>query len=188
MAESPALISPAEWCGEAWPGIPEDRHKTGPDWFPLSLWKNWVIERYRDPPNSRGGGSCVTRQIYQQAHTWLQTLRRAGAPRVGIRGRRFQMPSATAVRRKYAKKVILSRELCRDPQVIVAHQPNAGTGSGGCGLMCMPQLLAAARAGAGIPAHFLKDLDELLSLADRVAVLYRGRLFPQQSPTQNHKR
>jgi simple sugar transport system ATP-binding protein len=171
------LISPAEMVRQGMARIPEDRHKTGLIGS-LSLWENWVIERYRDPEFSRWG-ILRHRQIYQQAHTWLQTYDVRGLQR-GDPWRALQMP-VQLLSGGNMQKVILSRELCRDPQVIVAHQPTRGLDLGAVAYV-HAQLLAAARAGAGI-LLISEDLDELLSLADRVAVLYRGRLSPA-IPTQ----
>ena len=171
------LISPAEMVRHGMARIPEDRHKTGLIGS-LSLWENWVIERYRDPEFSRWG-ILRHRQIYQQAHTWLQTYDvrglQSGDPRQAL-----QMP-VQLLSGGNMQKVILARELCRDPQVIVAHQPTRGLDLGAVAYV-HAQLLAAARAGAGI-LLISEDLEELLSLTDRIAVLYRGQLSPAV-PTQ----
>jgi ABC-type uncharacterized transport system ATPase subunit len=171
------LISPAEMVRHGMARIPEDRHKTGLIGS-LSLWENWVIERYRDPEFA-WWGVLRHRHIYQQAHTWLQTYDVRGLQSRDPR-QALQMP-VQLLSGGNMQKVILARELCRDPQVIVAHQPTRGLDLGAVAYV-HAQLLAAARAGAGI-LLISEDLDELLSLADRVAVLYRGQLSPAV-PTQ----
>ncbi|MEN9229317.1 MAG: ABC transporter ATP-binding protein [Thermostichus sp. DG02_5_bins_236] len=169
------VSSPALMVQQGMARIPEDRHKTGLIGS-LTLWENWVAERYRDPEFCCWG-FLRHRQIYRQAQTWLQAfdVRSPGDPRQGL-----QMP-VQVLSGGNMQKVILSRVLCRDPQVIVAHQPTRGLDLGAVAYV-HKQLLAAAQRGAGI-LLISEDLDELLSLADRVAVLYRGQLSAA-TPTQ----
>jgi simple sugar transport system ATP-binding protein len=72
------------------------------------------------------------------------------------------------------QKLILGRELEREPVFILADQPTRGLDVGAVADVHR-RLLAARAHGAGI-LLISEDLDELLVLADRVAVLYRGRL------------
>jgi len=74
------------------------------------------------------------------------------------------------------QKLILARALSRGPKLILANQPVRGLDEGAIAYV-HEQLLAARRGGAGI-LLITEDLDELLALADRVAVIYRGRLSP----------
>ena len=72
------------------------------------------------------------------------------------------------------QKLILARVLERGPRVILANQPTRGLDVGAVASV-HERLLAARRRGAGV-LLISEDLDELLALADRIAVLYRGRL------------
>jgi general nucleoside transport system ATP-binding protein len=81
------------------------------------------------------------------------------------------------------QKVILARELSREPRVIVAAQPTRGLDIGAT-IYVHERLLAerarslrdAQRAGAAI-LLISEDLDEILALADRIAVIYEGRIM-----------
>lgn len=72
------------------------------------------------------------------------------------------------------QKVILARALARRPQVIVAAQPTRGLDVGATEYV-HEQLLLQKAAGAGV-LLVSEDLDEVLALADRIAVMYEGRI------------
>lgn len=74
-----------------------------------------------------------------------------------------------------AQKVILARELTRNHQVILAAQPTRGVDIGATEFV-HAQLLARRDAGAGI-LLISTELDEVLSLSDRIAVLYEGQVL-----------
>ena len=73
------------------------------------------------------------------------------------------------------QKAVLARELTLDPLVaLVAAQPTRGLDVSAVEAVYR-QIRAAARRGVGV-LLISSELDELLAVADRVAVLYRGRL------------
>jgi general nucleoside transport system ATP-binding protein len=72
------------------------------------------------------------------------------------------------------QKVLLARVLSRDPRVIVAAQPTRGLDVGSTEFV-RGQLRAARDAGAAV-VLISEDLDEILALADRVVVMYEGRI------------
>ncbi|KAM3100979.1 ABC transporter ATP-binding protein [Phormidesmis sp. 146-12] len=73
-----------------------------------------------------------------------------------------------------AQKVVLARELTRDHQVLLAAQPTRGLDIGATEFV-HAQLLARRDAGTAI-LLISTELDEILSLSDRVAVLYEGAI------------
>jgi ABC-type uncharacterized transport system ATPase subunit len=72
------------------------------------------------------------------------------------------------------QKVVLARALSAEPRVVLASQPTRGLDVANTARVHQ-QLLDARRRGAGI-LLISEDLDELLALSDRIAVIYRGRL------------
>jgi ABC-type uncharacterized transport system ATPase subunit len=78
------------------------------------------------------------------------------------------------------QKVILARELDRRPRTIVAAEPTRGLDFEATAFV-HAQLRAAAAAGADI-LLITSDLDEAFALADRLQVIYRGRLSEAMSP------
>jgi ABC-type uncharacterized transport system ATPase subunit len=73
------------------------------------------------------------------------------------------------------QKVVLARELSRSPAVVVAENPTRGLDIRAAGEV-RRQLREAAARGAAVLFHS-SDLDEVLSLADRVIVASRGALL-----------
>jgi simple sugar transport system ATP-binding protein len=73
------------------------------------------------------------------------------------------------------QKVVLARELSRHPRVILAAQPTRGLDIGATEYV-REQLLEQRRQGAAIML-ISEDLDEILALSDRIAVLYEGQIM-----------
>ena len=73
------------------------------------------------------------------------------------------------------QKVLLARELSSRPRILVAASPTRGLDVAATDSV-RALLLEAAAAGVGI-LLISEDLDEILALADRVAVLYRGHIM-----------
>ena len=72
------------------------------------------------------------------------------------------------------QKVVLARELSRDPRVLIAAQPTHGLDVDATTFVHQ-QLLRLRDTGSAVLLISL-DLDELMQLSDRVAVLFRGRI------------
>ena len=80
------------------------------------------------------------------------------------------------------QKLILGRVLSGNPQLILANQPGRGLDVGAVAYI-HEQLLAARAHGAAI-LLISEDLEELLKISDRIAVIHRGRLsesYPRES-------
>jgi simple sugar transport system ATP-binding protein len=73
------------------------------------------------------------------------------------------------------QKVVLARELSRNPRVIIAAQPTRGLDIGATEYV-REQLLEQRRKGAAIML-ISEDLDEILALSDRIAVIYEGQIM-----------
>jgi simple sugar transport system ATP-binding protein len=146
--------------------IPEDRHASliGD----LSVAYNLVLERLDD---FRTGGRIDERRIGEHARELIERFDiRAGPddPVVALSGGNIQ-------------KVLLARVLSRDPRLLVVSQPTRGLDVGATEYV-RSQLLARRRDGAAI-VLVSEDLDELLALSDRLAVLYEGRVVGEMAVT-----
>jgi simple sugar transport system ATP-binding protein len=73
------------------------------------------------------------------------------------------------------QKLILARELSRQPRVLIAAQPTRGVDIGATEYIHQ-QLLAQRAAGTAI-LLISEDLDEILALSDRIAVIYEGSIM-----------
>jgi simple sugar transport system ATP-binding protein len=82
------------------------------------------------------------------------------------------------------QKLLLARALSRHPRALVAAQPTRGLDVGAYAYV-HEQLRQLRDTGGGV-LLISEDLDELLALADRVVVLYAGRIIgelPRQEAT-----
>ena len=87
--------------------------------------------------------------------------------------------TSSAVRAAMRKKLLLARELQTGLSVIVAHSPTRGLDVQACNFV-HGLLLQAAEQGAAC-LLISEDLEEILSLASKVAVMSRGRLVGEFS-------
>ncbi len=143
--------------------IPEDRMATGLA-TTLSLADNMVLSRIGDPSFSRRG--LVDRQTIE-AFTERQ-----------IRAFDIRCPGpavrAGALSGGNLQKALLARELAFDPRLLIAAQPTRGLDVGAA-LFVHERFLALRSSGCGLVV-VSEDLEELLLLSDRIAVMYEGRI------------
>jgi general nucleoside transport system ATP-binding protein len=152
--------------------IPEDRLGVGAI-GELSLWQNTVLERYASRRFATWGVQRAGK-VREHARTIVERFDVRGAGSLGLDA------PARALSGGNLQKLILGRALTgvhyRDtvPLLIVAHQPTWGLDVGALADVHR-RLLDACAAGAGV-LLISEDLDEILALADRIAVMTRGRL------------
>ena len=82
------------------------------------------------------------------------------------------------------QKVLLARALSRDPRALVAAQPTRGLDVGAYAYV-HDQLRRLREAGGGV-LLISEDLDELLALADRIVVLFAGRVIGELPARRRH--
>ena len=154
--------------------VPEDRHGTGVI-GDLPVWENAVSERLRSP--AFRSGPFVRRQA---ARAHAQAITTA----FDVRGGGLDTP-ARALSGGNMQKLILGRALLSPdggtPRLIVAHQPTWGLDVGAVAYV-QQQLLAARDAGAAV-LLVSDDLDEVLALGDRIAVMHAGKLTEALPPS-----
>ncbi len=73
------------------------------------------------------------------------------------------------------QKLVLARELVREPRVLIAAQPTRGVDIGATEYI--HQRLLEQRAKGTATLLISEDLDEILALADRIAVIYEGEIM-----------
>jgi general nucleoside transport system ATP-binding protein len=147
--------------------VPEDRLGTGvaPG---LSVASNVVLKSYREPPVSRGPLLQLRR---------IRELARQLISRYDVRTPGPDVP-AWQLSGGNLQKVVLAREFSGDPVVLVAAAPTRGLDVAGIETVHAYLREAAAR-GVGV-LLISEDLDEILALADRVAVLYEGAIVGER--------
>jgi len=144
--------------------IPEDRHSKGM-MVDMQVWENLISEDVRSSEISTAGFFINSNKAKARAREQIQAYDvRCEGPEASTRllsGGNMQ-------------KLILARALSRKPRLIIANQPVRGLDEGAIAYV-QERLLEARREGAAI-LLISEDLDELLSLCDRIAVMSNGQL------------
>jgi simple sugar transport system ATP-binding protein len=150
--------------------IPEDRHRRGLV-LPFTLTENLALHAYRRPPNSRRGFLNLG-AMAERARRLLKEF--------DVRGGTPTTPAA-ALSGGNQQKVVLAREIDGDPKVLIAAQPTRGLDVGAIEFV-HGRLLEQRDAGRAIFLVSL-ELEEILSLSDRILVIYEGRIAGEFPPT-----
>jgi general nucleoside transport system ATP-binding protein len=143
--------------------IPSDRYRMGllPD---FSVAENLFLQRIGQPPFTQRG-VLNWEAIRQQARELVAAY--------DVRVPSVDTP-AGALSGGNAQKMILARELSRNPQVLLAAQPTRGLDVSA--IEYVHRCLIEQR-DAGVAILLIStELDEILSLSDRIAVMYEGRI------------
>jgi len=83
-------------------------------------------------------------------------------------------PEAVSLSGGNLQKFVVGREILRDPGVLVVSQPTWGVDAGAAAVIRQALVDLAGRGSAVLVIS--QDLDELTEIADRVAVMFHGRL------------
>ncbi len=102
---------------------------------------------------------------------WVDAVTRAFDVRKGPRD-----PEARALSGGNLQKFVVGREILRQPRLLVVAQPTWGVDAGAASLI-RQALIDLAASGASVLV-ISQDLDELFEIADRMAVIFHGRLSP----------
>jgi simple sugar transport system ATP-binding protein len=143
--------------------IPEDRQRRGLV-LEFSIAENVALHDYCYPPDSKWGWLYPGRLV-ERAKTLIREFDvRGGGP----------LTRAGALSGGNQQKLVVAREVSRDPKVLIAAQPTRGLDVGAIEYL-HNRLVAERDEGRAILLVSL-ELDEVLSLSDRVLVLYEGRI------------
>jgi ABC-type uncharacterized transport system ATPase subunit len=148
--------------------VPEDRLGTGlaPS---LSIESNLVLKSYRASPAS-SGPLLRLRRIRERANELIARYRIA-APGPATPARLLSGGNL--------QKVVLAREFSGRPSVLVAASPTRGLDVGA--IETVHAYLRGAAADGLALLLISEDLDEILALADRICVMYEGRILGEVS-------
>jgi simple sugar transport system ATP-binding protein len=149
--------------------IPEDRQVRGLV-LDFSLAENLALHDFRKKPDSRWGWLYPKRLVQRAAHLLKEFDVRGGRPQT----------LAAALSGGNQQKVVVAREVSRDPRVLVAAQPTRGLDVGAIEFVHR-RLVQERDEGRGILLVSF-ELEEILSLSDRILVLYEGRIVGEYAP------
>jgi general nucleoside transport system ATP-binding protein len=149
--------------------IPEDRQRRGLV-LEFSLAENLALHDFDRRPFSRFGWLWPGRIL-----SWARRLLgefdvRGGGPET----------RASALSGGNQQKVVIAREVTRDPSVLIAAQPTRGLDVGA--IEFVHRRLVEQRDNGKAVLLVSLELDEVLSLADRILVIYEGRIAGEYGP------
>ena len=130
----------------------------------FSIAENLILDQYRDPPFAKG--PALQLDVIRENAERLTT-------EFDVRLTSITDPIST-LSGGNQQKVVVARELTRDLRLLVVSQPTRGVDVGS--IEFIHERIVAER-DAGTPVLLVSsELDEVLALADRIAVMYRGRV------------
>ncbi len=144
--------------------VPEDR--TGVGSAPnLSVVDNLIMKSYRTAPISHGWAIDVT--AARKSAEGLKDSYHIAAPTIDTQVRLLSGGNL--------QRLILAREIESKPKLMVAVQPTRGLDVGA--IETVHRLLLARREAGAACLLISEEIDELLALADRIAVIYEGLIL-----------
>ena len=172
-AEDVTGFAPGDLTDRMLSYIPEERMRDGMI-KNFSIAENMVLREHHKPPFSRSGFLNL-RGIASHSDELIKKFR-------------VKTPSRDTLAKNLSggniQKVVLAREFSRNPRVILAAQPTRGLDIGATEYV-REQLLEQRRKGVAVML-ISEDLDEILALSDRIAVIYEGKIMdivPRENAT-----
>jgi simple sugar transport system ATP-binding protein len=150
--------------------IPQDRQRRGLV-LDFSIAENLGLHDFRKPPASRAGW-LFPKRLVERARRLIREF--------DVRGGDAQTKAA-ALSGGNQQKVILAREIDRDPRVLIAAQPTRGLDVGA--IEFVHRRLVEERTEGRAVLLISLELDEILSLSDRILVMFEGAIVGEFPPT-----
>jgi simple sugar transport system ATP-binding protein len=150
--------------------IPEDRHRRGLV-LEFTLAENLVLHDYGKEPFSKRGFLNL-RRLFAYGKKLLTEF--------DVRGGTEQT-RASSLSGGNQQKVVIAREVSRDPRVLIAAQPTRGLDVGAIEFVHR-RLVEERDEGRAVLLVSL-ELEEVLSLADRILVIYEGTIAGEFDPS-----
>ena len=144
--------------------IPEDRQKRGLV-LDFSVSENTVLERYTERPYSRKG-ILDFQKIKEFAKKIIKDY--------DVRPEKCHKLPVRALSGGNQQKIIIGREIANNPDLLIAVQPTRGLDVGA--IEYVHKTLVEQRDKGKAVLLISLELDEIMSLSDRVAVIYGGTI------------
>ena len=151
--------------------IPEDRHKHGLV-LDYSLEDNMVLQRYFEPEFTTKAGFLRRKNIRSYAERLIEQY--------DVRSGQGAITTARSMSGGNQQKAIIAREIDKDPQLLIAVQPTRGLDVGAIEYIHR-QIVAQRDAGKAVLLVSL-ELDEVMTVSDRILVMYEGEIVGQLDP------
>ncbi|MBR6458815.1 MAG: ABC transporter ATP-binding protein [Actinomycetaceae bacterium] len=145
--------------------IPEDRSTDGVV-ASFSIAENLILDQFRDEPFSSSGVFLHPKQVNENADKLVEEF--------DIRITHIADPIST-LSGGNAQKLVVAREMSKKLSLLVASQPTRGVDVGS--IEFIHQRIVEVR-DSGVPVLVISsELDEVVALADRIVVMYRGGII-----------
>lgn len=152
--------------------IPEDRHKHGLV-LDYTLGENAVLQGYFTS-QFQNNGFLLYDKIYDYADKLIEDY--------DIRSGQGSHTMTRSMSGGNQQKVIVAREIDRDPDLLIAVQPTRGLDVGAIEFIHR-QLVQQRDSGKGVLLISL-ELDEVMNLSDRILVIYEGAIVAELNPKE----
>ena len=151
--------------------IPEDRHKHGLV-LDYTLEDNIVLQRYFEPEFTNKFGFLRRKNIRTYAERLIEQY--------DVRSGQGPITISRAMSGGNQQKAIIAREIDKDPQLLIAVQPTRGLDVGAIEYIHR-QIVAQRDAGKAVLLVSL-ELDEVMTVSDRILVMYEGEIVGELDP------
>jgi simple sugar transport system ATP-binding protein len=149
--------------------IPQDRHKHGLV-LDFTVSENIILQSYSRPEITQHG--FINKKVVDEMATRLVKDFDVRTPGIDTMVRSMSGGNQ--------QKVIIAREIDRDPQVLIAAQPTRGLDVGAIEFV-HKQLIAQRDQGKAVLLVSF-ELEEIINVADRILVLFRGQIVGETTP------
>ena len=156
-------LTPRETIAAGLGFVPEDRKQDGCV-STFTVAENLILNHYAEPPYARGIAMDLTKVRQNAAHRIAE---------FDIRTQSIET-TVSSLSGGNQQKVVLARELSRPLALLVASQPTRGLDVGA--IEFIHKRLVEERDRGTAVVIVSTELDEVVALADRIAVMYRGRI------------
>ena len=156
--------------------VPEDRQREGLI-MDFTAWENSVFGYHREETNQANRFFMDNNAIRKEAEAKLD--------RFDVR------PLDTKLRAKNfsggnQQKIVLAREIERDPDLLLVGQPTRGVDIGA--IEFIHQQIVALRDRGKAILLISVELDEILSLSDKIAVMFDGKIMGERLPSETNEK
>ncbi|MCC9623663.1 MULTISPECIES: ABC transporter ATP-binding protein [Exiguobacterium] len=151
--------------------IPQDRHKHGLV-LDYSIRDNMVLQTYYKEPFSKRG-LMNYKAVAEKAKALIEKF--------DVRTPSIDVP-ARALSGGNQQKAIIAREVDRSPDLLIAAQPTRGLDVGAIEFIHEQLIKEREKGRAVLLISF--ELDEILHVSDRIAVLYEGKIVGIRDPKE----
>ena len=151
--------------------IPEDRHKHGLE-LDYTLEDNIVLQRYFQPEFTNKFGFLRRKNIRTYAERLIEQY--------DVRSGQGPITISRAMSGGNQQKAIIAREIDKDPQLLIAVQPTRGLDVGA--IEYIHRQIVAQRDACKAVLLVSLELDEVMTVSDRILVMYEGEIVGELDP------